>query len=45
MYPLHKLEIVDCIPSEGGCEGHGKILEVLQVFPQVNARDIIDDVQ
>lgn len=45
MYSLDKLEIVDCIASKGWRERHRKVLEMLQVLPQVDVRNVIDDVQ
>ena len=45
VYSLDKLKIIDCVASQGWREWHRKLLEVLEVFSQVDPGDVIDNVK
>jgi hypothetical protein len=45
MYPLHKLEVIDGISPQSRCKWHRELFKVTEILSEVNARDIVHNVE
>jgi hypothetical protein len=45
VYSLDEFKIVDSIAPESWSKSGSEFLEMLQIFPEIDIRDIIDDIQ
>lgn len=45
MYPLDKVEVVNCITPKGRGKWHGEIFELLKALSKVKVGNIVDDIQ